>query len=101
MNFAQMLLGAPIPPPPKPKPVPREWSTSAANTARRNGAFERYRAAMGDGWVKKIDIDSRMGLSRSSSDACLKKWEGMGLVERRPVSGSYTPCKGYEWRWIK
>ena len=100
MNYlAQMLLGAPIPPPPKHKP--RVWVTSAANDARRTQALARYRAAMGEGWVKKIEIDSRLGLSRSSSDVCLNKWKKMGLVECRPVGGEYANCRGYEWRWIK
>ena len=67
--------------------------------ARRNWAVERYKAVMNpEGWTKTQDIDDRLGRN-GGADRIMKRWIPLGLVERRPVGGTYHQARGDEWRF--
>ena len=101
MRFADMLLGAAFTPPPKPKQVVpvRIRNMAAANKARHNKAVARYRAAMGEEWVRTPVIEARMGVCRTACYETLMTYLKMGLLERRPVGEVYCKNRGHEWRF--
>ena len=71
------------------------------SAARRAQAVALYRSVMNpDGWTKTQDIDARLG-REGGADRIMKKWLGLGLVERRPVGGVYHQARGFEWRFLE
>jgi hypothetical protein len=91
MSFvANMLLGT-LPTVTPPKPAPRERTKSVGHKATVK-ALARYRAVMGNEWVKSMEIMRRLGTHSGSLQRTLNKWYRAGLIERRKAD------KGYEWR---
>ena len=101
MNFAQMLMGEQTIPPPKAKKpnMVRSRNCAAANKARHDQAVARYKAVMGTDWVRTAVIESRRGVARAACYDALNSYEALGLVEKRPVGGTFVRIKGYEWRF--
>lgn len=104
-----MLSGISIPPSLIPAPAP--WTVKHKQNHKRNtapasekvvqAAIARYREVMGSEWVAGAEIDRRLGLSHGSANDRMARWQQLGMVERRPVGGSFAPNRGYEWRWLK
>jgi hypothetical protein len=65
-----------------------------ANDKRRQRAVAKYKAAMGDEWVKTFEIGRRLGTQSGSLQYVLRTWLSIGLIERRKAD------KGYEWRML-
>jgi predicted transcriptional regulator len=59
---------------------------------RREQALARYKAVMGDEWVKTFEIGRRLNAASGSLQKILRGWHHAGLVERRKAD------KGFEWR---
>lgn len=74
-----------------------------ANRAKHAQAVERYREAMRGTWATTHELETRLGMGRATCGPNLRKWEEMGLVERRKVGppDKWNRRKGYEWRWMK
>lgn len=101
MNFAQMLMREKFVPPPKAKQPNkvRARNCKAANEARHEQAVARYKAVMGDEWVKTSTIEARLGVGRTFCTGTLNHYLDLELIERRPVGETYIRRRGYEWRW--
>jgi hypothetical protein len=87
-----MLLGT-LPTVTPPKPAPRKRTKSVGHKATVK-ALARYKAVMGDEWVKSMEIMRRLGTQSGSLQRILNGWHRTGLVERRAAD------KGYEWRML-
>jgi hypothetical protein len=74
-------------------------ASKAGNNFKRLDTIAKYREVMPD-WTLSTVIDTRLGQSRSTANPTLKKWLGLGIVERRNAGGekTYNASKGYEWR---
>ena len=87
-----------FPPPPPLMPRNKQEKAAlhpnsvAANNLKRERALSRYKAVMGDEWVKTFEIGRRLGASSGSLQRIMRGWYHAGLIERRDAD------KGYEWR---
>jgi len=113
MNFAQML-GMSVTPlsdfvPGRRSPPSGQtrdaWVRNVvkANEVLKANTLAKYRAAMGDEWVRTQVIEARLGYARASGTGTLNAWMEDGIVERRKVGGEikWSRCKGYEWRFVE
>ena len=98
MNFAQMLM-TPVAPV---QPTRGRGNTDTTNAVARRmaNAQAKYKAAIGHEWASSALVSSRLGFTRMTAYKTLVKYEGMGLLERRPLDGKpYNTRRGFEWRW--
>jgi hypothetical protein len=85
-----MLLGT-MPQVRVPDAPPRKRAKSP-NHKTTLKALARYKAVMGDDWIKTFEIKRRLGAQNGSLQKTLRDWYASGFVERRQAD------KGYEWR---
>lgn len=74
------------------------------NKSKRDSTIQTYRRVMGADWTHTAILEKELNLKRGSSRATLRKWQDMGIVERRkylhPSQNGWTRNCGYEWRFI-
>lgn len=79
-------------------------ATEKAWKEHTDKTIELYRAAMGNDWITQFNIECRLGYTRTSSSAFIKKLLfDLKLIERRNKDGAvkYARKLGYEYRWIQ
>jgi len=72
------------------------------NVRRHSDTIDKYRAAWKEGevWLSTMEIERRLGMTKTSCANTLKRWlTDYNLLERRPIGKKYNPKVGYEWRW--
>jgi hypothetical protein len=85
----------------KPRKYNRNPDHDSANSGKRKIAKDRYRKAMGDGWLTTMAIEDRLGMPRTTASKTLIRYMNLGFIERRAVGGTFNKRWGYEWRWIE
>jgi hypothetical protein len=77
-------------------------NTGPANAAKAAQAWEKYKAAIGDGWASTRDVECRLGVGRSCVFKVLAKYYERRWLARRPAGGGeFNKRKGWEWKCVK
>lgn len=100
MRLIDMLMPPPRAEAPKRTAPQHKRNTNKANEVKHAEALAAYKKAIGEGWAGTRTIENRLGYSRSSSLATLRRYEAQGEIECRPAGGlPYNRRSGFEWRW--
>ena len=70
-----------------------------ANDIKHEKTVALYKTVVREEWTSTVEFENRLGKSRSTAMPVLKRWEQLGIVERRPVGEEFNRSKGYEWRF--
>ena len=108
MNISQMLFSK-VTPLSEYQPMPEEKKKLhkmeyeiTINVRRHSDTLDKYRSAWKEGevWLTTMEIERRLGMSKTSCANTLKRWlDEYKLLERKPVGDKYNPKIGYQWRW--